>query len=342
MNFFTGWCQAPASSTRSSESCASSEVDELNWVSVRCEACRARLVVPRHGHHLVRFTCSDCGACNDFSVSAPVAAASPASASPLSGALLRVTYPPYWTPSPDAGRAPTPGLFDEDDSVRAGLQALLHRTWLNKWTRDRHGRIWRYEVVAVQRNQNIDLWKGYHMTRALLATTGPMELYDAKTETLVQNFPEAKAVIERGGLLKEANEFYLFHGTSPSAAAAICSGGFLASKAGSRTGSLYGPGLYFAEASTKADEYATEAADGPYRGLFALLLCRVVCSNINCCFEADPPVQSLVDSIYRRGTHHSILGDREACRSSYREFVIFDKEQAYPEFVIVYKHVPPW
>ena len=36
-------------------------------------------------------------------------------------------------------------------------------------------------------------------------------------------------------------------------------------------------------------------------------------------------------------TKHLILGDREKTRKTYREFVLFDSEDVYPEYVIEYQ-----
>jgi len=112
------------------------------------------------------------------------------------------------------------------------------------------------------------------------------------------------------------------------------------SKAGSNAGTLYGPGIYFAEASSKADEYAQDDKEGIFAGLYGMLICRVTCGNINYTDEVAPPVQGLVDSILKTQTHHCILGDREKCRGTYREFIVFDQKQAYPEYVVIYRRVP--
>eukprot|EP00913_Durusdinium_trenchii_P013929 g13078.t1 len=50
----------------------------------------------------------------------------------------------------------------------------------------------------------------------------------------------------KSGSQQRGNEWYLFHGTNPEAAAAICASDFKVSRAGSSTG------LYFAESITKA------------------------------------------------------------------------------------------
>lgn len=146
-------------------------------------------------------------------------------------------------------------------------------------------------------------------------------------------------LVARGRLCADANEFYLLHGTNPSAARAICDNAFTVSKAGSNAGMLYGPGLYFAEASSKADEYAGDDKDGIYAGLYGMLVCRVTCGNIKYTCDVHPPVQQLLDSVRCSGTHHSVLGDRERCRGTYREFVVYDSAQAYPEYVVIYRRV---
>ena len=47
----------------------------------------------------------------------------------------------------------------------------------------------------------------------------------------------------------------------------------LASSIGAKA--MYGPGAYFAESCTKADEYAFDEPGGYYDGIRAMLLCRV-------------------------------------------------------------------
>ena len=37
--------------------------------------------------------------------------------------------------------------------------------------------------------------------------------------------------------------------------------------------------------------------------------------------------------------HHSLLGDREAAVGTYREFIVYDGAQVYPEFAIIYERV---
>ncbi|CAD7968348.1 unnamed protein product [Amoebophrya sp. A25] len=35
--------------------------------------------------------------------------------------------------------------------------------------------------------------------------------------------------------------------------------------------------------------------------------------------------------------YHSVLGDREKCRRTFREFVVYDQAQVYPEWILWYE-----
>ena len=37
------------------------------------------------------------------------------------------------------------------------------------------------------------------------------------------------------------------------------------------------------------------------------------------------------------GEYHSVLGDREKCRGTFREFMVYDNAQIYPEWIIWYR-----
>merc|ERR1711920_34244 len=82
-----------------------------------------------------------------------------------------------------------------------------------------------------------------------------------------------KCVHERVG--NPTNEAYLMHGTSPTSALAILATSFKVDFAGKSAGTMFGPGVYLAESSSKADEYAQDDTEGAYQGLYAMLICRV-------------------------------------------------------------------
>jgi len=309
-------------------------------LTVQCGFCRSlvQISVSGFGGGSLQFQCPMCGKLNQFSISGALTEAKPAKD-------IVVEFPTYWkSRSLDA-----PSVFEHDSAaIKEGVQQMFDKTWKNQWTRDRGrgGKVSKFEVVTVQRNENPRKWAEYFRMReqlkAKVDSMGGTDLFEAKTASEIvgaADAPQAQEFLARAGLCKDVNEFYLFHGTKPSAAKSICESDFLVKKAGSNAGTLYGPGLYFAESSSKSDEYAVDDKDGIFAGLFGIIVCRVTCGVINYNDEVSPPVQDLVDSVLSRQTHHCILGDREKCRGTFREFIIFDNKQVYPEYVVIYKRV---
>jgi len=250
-----------------------------------------------------------------------------------------VEFPEYWSVTGEGEKA----FREETAAIKVAVQRMLDETWKNRRTRDsmlrgkRRAQMEKFEVVQVQRNENPRLWVPYFRLRAEMAAKIPeCPRLSAKTG-LRSNCP----LHRRAKLLSGINEVYLFHGTQPSCVRDICDDAFALGMAGINAGSLYGPGLYFAEASSKADEYADDDKQGIFMGLYAMLLCRVVCGRMNHNKSLLPNAQELVDSVLMHRTHHSVLGDREACRGTYREFVVFDSRQVYPEYVVIYRRLRP-
>merc|ERR1712079_495348 len=138
---------------------------------------------------------------------------------------------------------------------------------------------------------------------------------------------------------KAINEAWLWHGTSEAGAAGITDTDFDLVRAGTATGSLFGRGLYFAESCMKADEYAAQDS----RGLCPLLLSRVVLGRVRYCDAKEPSlIASSLEASCKGGGFHSVIGDREKVRGTYREFIVFDNDQVYPEYVVWYRRVPPF
>jgi hypothetical protein len=219
-------------------------------------------------------------------------------------------------------------------------------TWKDKATIDRSAGESvprRFEVVQVLRNQNPQLWVGYWLKREVIRKEMGSEPHVPGNAVVVLD-PKTQSfqptLIERSTSSLDAgcNEVFLFHGTRPSAADRICEKAFKIELAGSNRGMLYGPGLYFAESSSKSDEYAQADSDGLYQGLYATLLCRVVMGNWLYNDEVRPDEQELANNCLR-GQYHSVVGDREKCRGTFREYVVYDNDQAYPEFIVIYRRI---
>jgi len=193
-----------------------------------------------------------------------------------------------------------------------------------------------YRVTGVYRNENSRLWRRYSLCRAEMlreATVSPGDgaAGDSLREYDVMTSAASKRLAGFANLEAKCNEWYLFHGTGQAAAAGITASGFKMSLAGGHTGTLYGRGTYFAESVTKADEYA-EAGTG---GNFTMILTRVLGGRVKYTSENEPDPEALVSSCIE-GPFDCVLGDRAKCAGTYREFVVFDSESAYPEYIITY------
>jgi len=217
------------------------------------------------------------------------------------------------------------------------FQRLLDATYSDVTTRDRcnhSGGDWRvpenFKLQSVMRNENSKLWRKYAIKKADLqkerrTLDDPYQLYvDVKT---------SKAREDLGGdrLDPEINEWYLWHGTSESAAHNICTTDFKMRLAGSATGTLYGRGSYLAESITKADEYAKQE-----NGCYTVLLCRVLGGRVFYTDERTPDPDKCTAAC-TEGDYDCIIGDREKVSGTYREFVVFDTENVFPEYILKYQ-----
>jgi len=224
------------------------------------------------------------------------------------------------------------GLLPANDLIKDNVQELMDTTWRNVTTRDRAFQAVadKFEVVQVLQNSNKELWSAYCAMREIISCQYVEQLKDIKTATEKWD----ASMLEKRQM--NVNEFFLFHGTRPSSAKDICNNGFRVDLSGSNKGSLYGPGIYCAESSAKADEYARDDKEGLYMGLYAMLLCRVVLGNPVVSAEDTPDVAELSRQL-QSADKHSILGDREAVKNTFREFVVREASQAYPAYVIIYR-----
>jgi len=155
----------------------------------------------------------------------------------------------------------------------------------------------------------------------------------AEGETLLVAEPITVA-IPGPSLARKANEVLLFHGTSSIAASSIADSNFRVNLAGSNAGILYGRGIYLAENASKSDEYCTSDAEG----VRTMLLCRAVLGNVFYTEAVEPDPRDCEAKCLREN-FNSVLGDRRKTRGTFREFVVFDADQVYPNFLIKYRRV---
>lgn len=236
-----------------------------------------------------------------------------------------VDYPSYWNRS----KEPADSKFVDlhvGDLARESVQELIDDTFRKTITRDRRSQMPQsLQVITVVRMENAELWRKYaagrekirkarRRVKGKLASQGSMA--PPKTARSLHCLDE------------EVQESYLFHGTDVKAALQIQRNGFKTDMA--RQG-LFGCGVYFAEATSKADEYAGDDSCD----FHVMLLSRVVRGVAH---RVELPDSDLHRKFDRR-KYDSLLGDREAAVGTYREYVVYDEAQTYPEYAVIYRRI---
>ncbi|XP_046850055.1 poly [ADP-ribose] polymerase tankyrase-1-like isoform X2 [Xenia sp. Carnegie-2017] len=137
-----------------------------------------------------------------------------------------------------------------------------------------------------------------------------------------------------------ANERMLFHG-SPFVNS-IVQKGF--DERHAYIGGMFGAGIYFAENSSKSNQYVYGINGGSgcpahkdrscYECTRQMLLCRTALGKPFYQFSA-------IKVAHSPPGHHSVIGRPSAGGLSFAEYVVYRGEQAYPEYIIEYKIVKP-
>uniref|UniRef100_A0A7R9EAC2 Poly [ADP-ribose] polymerase n=1 Tax=Timema monikensis TaxID=170555 RepID=A0A7R9EAC2_9NEOP len=170
----------------------------------------------------------------------------------------------------------------------------------------------RYNIVRIQKVQNRKLWERYAHRR--------------------------QEVAEENN--NQGNERMLFHG-SPFINA-IVQKGF--DERHAYIGGMFGAGIYFAEHSSKSNQYVYGIGGGTgcpshkdrscYICHRHLLLCRVTLGKSFLQFSA-------MKMAHAPPGHHSVMGRPSAGGLNFPEYVVYRGEQAYPEYLITYQIVKP-
>ncbi|XP_072386285.1 poly [ADP-ribose] polymerase tankyrase [Diabrotica undecimpunctata] len=170
----------------------------------------------------------------------------------------------------------------------------------------------RYNIIRIQKVQNKKLWERYTHRR--------------------------KEVSEENN--NQSCERMLFHG-SPFINA-IVQKGF--DERHAYIGGMFGAGIYFAEHSSKSNQYVYGIGGGTgcpthkdrscYTCHRHLLLCRVTLGKSFLQFSA-------MKMAHAPPGHHSVAGRPSAGGLNFPEYVVYRGEQAYPEYFITYQIVKP-
>eukprot|EP00808_Paulinella_micropora_P012300 g43991.t1 len=108
---------------------------------------------------------------------------------------------------------------------------------------------------------------------------------------------------------------------------------------------LFGHGIYFAENSSKSDEYIVPDRQGNCYIFLARVCLGVPCSTLQSTNgmrrppprSQDPPL--LYDSVRAEGKHHAKFPQPGAYLERYREFIVFDRKLTYPEILVTFQRV---
>eukprot|EP00443_Scrippsiella_acuminata_P049919 CAMPEP_0115417020 /NCGR_PEP_ID=MMETSP0271-20121206/23910_1 /TAXON_ID=71861 /ORGANISM="Scrippsiella trochoidea, Strain CCMP3099" /LENGTH=953 /DNA_ID=CAMNT_0002841397 /DNA_START=68 /DNA_END=2930 /DNA_ORIENTATION=+ len=190
------------------------------------------------------------------------------------------------------------------------------------------------ELVRASRLQNWRSWSGYAARQnEIRDELAELKRDDRASASIVD--PMTASHLDSLGihLDPDANCRWLFHGISAEAATRVLDPDFDIDTAGAEDGMLYGRGIYLTEWCSQVDKTVLEGADG----LRCMLLCRATLGNV---LRDDAMLPDKVQLIHQctGGEHHSVLGDREErSPGSSRDFVVYDKDQVYPEFLLWYR-----
>jgi len=241
-----------------------------------------------------------------------------------------------------------------EPDVLGAFQALFNLTYKRVITKDRrNGPVpQKLEVVNVEHVQNVQVWLDYQVKRDVVARavakyakkhqSWPEKVRQPITSAWLEHAkegPERDFVQKLSPLKRDVHEHYLFHGTSDMSADQIARRSFQLSCAGKNAGTLYGRGIYLAESVIKADEYTKQGEDG----LRNILVCRALVGLPLYTADHFPDTSALEShcgyGTVQLGKFHSVIGDREKCRGTFREFIFFNSGLVYPEFLVSYRRL---
>lgn len=240
----------------------------------------------------------------------------------------------------------TVGTVSVKSSEHKALQELLQSTCCRKSGRspERSMVPSHLELVHGVRIQNWQTWAEFQAQQEAIADDlKSMKSDGKKVNTEVTGLKTVKFLEElRTPLQEDANTVWLFHGLSDEAIDLIGESGFDIDRAGVQAGTMYGRGVYLSECCSRADEVLSTLGQD---GLHAMLVCRVTLGNVLVDTSTLPDMAQIVRSCME-GKYHSVLAD--SCASTprgkidppaSREFIVYNKDQVYPEFMLVYRRV---
>ncbi|CAC5406575.1 unnamed protein product [Mytilus coruscus] len=278
-----------------------------------------------------------------------------------------IMTPPYWTYFPGGQRLrklkvdstfASKGAFKLVDVEQKTLQAvrsLVQKTWNEdsfKHGRDAVGladlKYNKIKVTDVKRLENLNLFEKYASFRQQMfgkvlnqssTFRSPEELPKSKGQLLTTHHIDPCLTKD---IYREINEHYVFHGTKPENIEIILATGLDSRMA--RVNSMFGQGVYGSESSTKSDQYADDR-DKRDMSPKSMFLTRMCMGEIYIIDKPQrmlrPPCRSCLSLRCKKECRNTELFDSVLVDGKwiFREMVVYDHAQCYPEFLIKYQRV---
>jgi len=228
--------------------------------------------------------------------------------------LLSGVAPVIWHPPPSSsGQGTVLVDINPEDGEWTSVEEEMQSTIREHRDQGHAGGIFtNYRIYKIQKIRNTKLWERYSHRRR---------------EVAEENH-------------NQSNERMLFHG-SPFIQA-IAQKGF--DERHAYIGGMFGAGIYFAEHSSKSNQYVYGIGGGTgcpqhkdrscYGCHRQLILCRVALGKSFLQFSA-------MKMAHAPPGHHSVVGRPSVGGLSFPEYVVYRGEQAYPEYLITYLIVKP-
>jgi len=224
------------------------------------------------------------------------------------------------------------------------IQKLIDLTCETQWLgigRDQKqgGKYSRLVVEKVDRLENVVQWKSYANERDVIRRKNRGQcqgVNDIKTIEIGRREKEVGEWMEMQELQSDVNEVLLFHGT-PSSVVDIIKYQGLDHRA-TQNGGFFGNGIYFAENSSKSDQYTTSDQNGK----FFMLLSRVCLGTPFVTNQAMQTLRRPPDNDATKLPFDSLLATTTASPQAnqlgrYREFVVYLPSQCYCQYLIQYR-----
>jgi hypothetical protein len=184
--------------------------------------------------------------------------------------------------------------------------------------------------------ENSILWSKYQIEREAIRAQFPRGSKPTKVDCYSRPLWGALRVQEG------ANEALLWHGTKADLWSIISKQGLDERLAAD---GLFGHGIYFAENSSKSDEYIKPDRHGNCYIFLTRVCLGVPYSSLRSTNGMRRPPQRadnadlLYNSVRGECKEHKTFGKPGAFLARYREFIVFDRKQTYPELLVTFQRV---